>query len=374
MGTSVSTLANQCFLIQICFSMSDFHPEQWNPMWNIGTILTGLVSFMNSEEITTGGMSAEFSTRREFAKNSLKVCMHQDALAKELFQSTLKGIAAERQNHGIDKWPPTRPPPKKPQKPVGVVQKAPRRNKASQPKATECETEQTESKEEPASVATKQPDQPGKNAAKNRKKREKEKRKKLAKTFLNNMREQAPQFIQDVILALEKLEVNVSDYQADHVCWRTESMEEYTDLVTALLAATENTRLLVESEIGGRSIATFELLEPIHCGDGCTITVVEIPAPKDGRPYKRGLEHVEFVIGDGDNGGPLNAGAQRVVLEEFMNNNCGVDWNTKAIDKPLNPDVSLEVKLKDFDACSVKFHLVALSEVIEYEKQQSVAS
>lgn len=25
---------------------SDFHPETWNPMWNVSTILTGLISFM----------------------------------------------------------------------------------------------------------------------------------------------------------------------------------------------------------------------------------------------------------------------------------------------------------------------------------------
>lgn len=31
---------------RLCLSMSDFHPESWNPMWSISTILTGLYSFM----------------------------------------------------------------------------------------------------------------------------------------------------------------------------------------------------------------------------------------------------------------------------------------------------------------------------------------
>lgn len=31
---------------RLCLSMSDFHPETWNPLWSVGTILTGLLSFM----------------------------------------------------------------------------------------------------------------------------------------------------------------------------------------------------------------------------------------------------------------------------------------------------------------------------------------
>ena len=31
---------------RICLSMSDFHPESWNPLWSVGSILIGLYSFM----------------------------------------------------------------------------------------------------------------------------------------------------------------------------------------------------------------------------------------------------------------------------------------------------------------------------------------
>lgn len=43
---------------KICFSMSDFHPGTWNPAWSVATILTGLLSFMLTEEITTGSASS----------------------------------------------------------------------------------------------------------------------------------------------------------------------------------------------------------------------------------------------------------------------------------------------------------------------------
>ena len=31
---------------RICLSMSDFHPETWNCMWSVSSILQGVVSFM----------------------------------------------------------------------------------------------------------------------------------------------------------------------------------------------------------------------------------------------------------------------------------------------------------------------------------------
>ena len=39
---------------RICLSISDFHPETWNPIWKVETIMTALISFMNSDEVTTG--------------------------------------------------------------------------------------------------------------------------------------------------------------------------------------------------------------------------------------------------------------------------------------------------------------------------------
>ncbi|XP_058782489.1 ubiquitin-conjugating enzyme E2 34-like [Vicia villosa] len=46
-GISMTT-PNGRFMTQkkICLSMSDFHPESWNPMWSASSILTGLLSFM----------------------------------------------------------------------------------------------------------------------------------------------------------------------------------------------------------------------------------------------------------------------------------------------------------------------------------------
>jgi ubiquitin-conjugating enzyme E2 J2 len=52
---------------RLCMSMSDFHQESWNPMWSVATILQGVVSFMASEELTTGGLKAPDSERKRLA-------------------------------------------------------------------------------------------------------------------------------------------------------------------------------------------------------------------------------------------------------------------------------------------------------------------
>ncbi|KAL3780822.1 hypothetical protein ACHAWO_004468 [Cyclotella atomus] len=56
---------------RLCLSMSDFHPESWNPMWSISTILTGLYSFMVEKTPTTGSVETSDDTKRKLAKESL---------------------------------------------------------------------------------------------------------------------------------------------------------------------------------------------------------------------------------------------------------------------------------------------------------------
>jgi ubiquitin-protein ligase len=56
---------------RLCLSMSDFHPETWNPMWSVSSILQGVQSFMASEELTTGGMKATDSERKAMAEASM---------------------------------------------------------------------------------------------------------------------------------------------------------------------------------------------------------------------------------------------------------------------------------------------------------------
>ncbi|KAN0061329.1 Ubiquitin-conjugating enzyme E2 6 [Thecaphora frezii] len=55
---------------KICTSMSDYHPHTWQPGWNTSTILIGLLSFMCSEEMTTGSVTGSDADRRTLAARS----------------------------------------------------------------------------------------------------------------------------------------------------------------------------------------------------------------------------------------------------------------------------------------------------------------
>ncbi len=54
---------------RICLSMSDFHPETWNPSWRVETIIVGVISFMldEAEPSTVGGIQSSVQLRKREA-------------------------------------------------------------------------------------------------------------------------------------------------------------------------------------------------------------------------------------------------------------------------------------------------------------------
>ncbi|CAO3593868.1 unnamed protein product [Absidia cylindrospora] len=55
---------------RLCLTMSDFHPSLWNPSWSVSTILNGLLSFMTTNENTTGSISTTDAEKRMYAARS----------------------------------------------------------------------------------------------------------------------------------------------------------------------------------------------------------------------------------------------------------------------------------------------------------------
>ena len=56
---------------KICLSFTNFHPESWSVSWNVENMLIGLISFMNTDEHTTGSISTSSSEKRRLARESL---------------------------------------------------------------------------------------------------------------------------------------------------------------------------------------------------------------------------------------------------------------------------------------------------------------
>jgi ubiquitin-conjugating enzyme E2 J2 len=56
--------------VRLCLSMSDYHPESWNPSWSLETLLVGLQSFMYEESNAIGSLSASTAERERLAAGS----------------------------------------------------------------------------------------------------------------------------------------------------------------------------------------------------------------------------------------------------------------------------------------------------------------
>ena len=52
------------FFRRLCLSITDFHPDTWNPAWSVSTILTGLLSFMVEKGPTLGSIETSDYTVR----------------------------------------------------------------------------------------------------------------------------------------------------------------------------------------------------------------------------------------------------------------------------------------------------------------------
>jgi ubiquitin-conjugating enzyme E2 J2 len=66
---------------RLCLSMSDFHPESWNPMWSVSTIITGLISFMVETAPTLGSIESTESQKKKFAQFSLDFNVREQKFA-----------------------------------------------------------------------------------------------------------------------------------------------------------------------------------------------------------------------------------------------------------------------------------------------------
>ncbi|CAD5212449.1 unnamed protein product [Bursaphelenchus okinawaensis] len=81
---------------RLCLSISDFHPDTWNPSWTVSTILTGLISFMNENAPTLGSLNSSAQDRRALAKRSRDFNL-SDPVFCSVFEDLAKTLMAERE-------------------------------------------------------------------------------------------------------------------------------------------------------------------------------------------------------------------------------------------------------------------------------------
>ncbi|CAN8075015.1 unnamed protein product [Agarophyton chilense] len=76
---------------KLCLSMSDFHPETWNPLWSVSAVLTGLLSFMLETEETVGSIQTSHAQKRLLAADSHRY-NRSDKLFRDLFPEFVRNV------------------------------------------------------------------------------------------------------------------------------------------------------------------------------------------------------------------------------------------------------------------------------------------
>jgi len=81
---------------KICLSISDFHPESWNPLWGVSMILLGLQSFFYETSSTTGALhNVSAAEKRRLASQSLEFNA-RNMTYRKLFPDLIR-LARERE-------------------------------------------------------------------------------------------------------------------------------------------------------------------------------------------------------------------------------------------------------------------------------------
>ncbi|KAF6039345.1 UBE2J2 [Bugula neritina] len=86
---------------RLCLSISDFHPDTWNPAWSVSTILTGLLSFMLEDQPTLGSVTTTKEVKRTYAIQSLSFNLGNQTFCElfpELAQELREELVARAQD------------------------------------------------------------------------------------------------------------------------------------------------------------------------------------------------------------------------------------------------------------------------------------
>ena len=166
----------------------------------------------------------------------------------------------------------------------------------------------------------------------------------------NKFEEQAINFLDKLFLNLEESRVMIAKYwEIDHLCYRVESLKRYDELKNSFSTFG---KLLIESEINERSIATFKLDSPIIFRHWM-IDVVELPAPKLSKLTKEGFEHIEVVCD--------------LSFADLQEKYKHLKLDMNGLNKEFNQELEIELGERN-----IKFHHMSLESVVRLEKNKTI--
>jgi predicted metalloenzyme YecM len=140
--------------------------------------------------------------------------------------------------------------------------------------------------------------------------------------------------------------IDVSNYNMDHVAYLASSANDYEEVRDELLSEGS---LVHEPIIGGRRVGMIKLNKPIAY-KGNNIIALEIVENKPEQVCKSGWEHAEYVVNES--------------FDELMSKYPNLDWDRSSADR----DIWAHLKLKLSDSIQLKFHKMNILETIELDK------
>ena len=162
------------------------------------------------------------------------------------------------------------------------------------------------------------------------------------------MRTQAELFLTKIFEEIQISKIDMGTAYPDHICYRVATDLEYSQIKEDL---NKIGKLLAEVNVNGRPISTFKLFEPIKY-QNISLDLIELPAPKNGKPYHTGFEHIEFVIKES--------------FQTFLNRNQ-LKQHKISGNLNLNPELQLNIGLK---SGQIKLHYQPLDRIIQIEESQ----
>jgi len=79
---------------RLCLSISDYHPDTWNPSWTVSTIIMGLISFMNENSHTLGALNTSEGDKRQLSRRSRETNLRNNQFC-EIFPELAESIKRE---------------------------------------------------------------------------------------------------------------------------------------------------------------------------------------------------------------------------------------------------------------------------------------
>jgi mannose-6-phosphate isomerase-like protein (cupin superfamily)/predicted metalloenzyme YecM len=102
-------------------------------------------------------------------------------------------------------------------------------------------------------------------------------------------------FFLDLFHRLKKAGIDIRGMPINQLLYRAETIPEYERLRDQLKVCCSE---FVETEFNGRAVSILVLKDPLILGEGFTVSVIELPAPRPAHMYPSGLESVGVFVGD----------------------------------------------------------------------------